>query len=75
MDLLYNSFCDSDCVLYARPHRTVENGLEKVDCEMVFDDEEGKFVSTLPERVESKLCASENSVCAETKPAQPSKLT
>eukprot|EP00965_Chrysotila_dentata_P255478 6212236-Pleurochrysis_carterae.AAC.5 len=69
MDLHYNSFCDSDCVLYAHPHRTVENSLEKVECELPVDDKGRKFVSTLPGRVEPKLCDSEDPVCAATKPA------
>eukprot|EP00965_Chrysotila_dentata_P192304 6175097-Pleurochrysis_carterae.AAC.4 len=58
-----------DCMLYARPFRTAENGLENVDGELILDDKGRRFVSTLPECGEPKLCAGEDLVCDATKPA------
>eukprot|EP00965_Chrysotila_dentata_P226350 6195350-Pleurochrysis_carterae.AAC.3 len=47
IDLHCNSFYD--CVLYARPYRSVEKGNEKIDCELVLDNKGQRFVFTLPE--------------------------
>eukprot|EP00965_Chrysotila_dentata_P193086 6175536-Pleurochrysis_carterae.AAC.1 len=59
------------CICTSPQDITVENGLEKVDCELNVDNKVRKLVSTLPGCVEPKLCAGEDSVCDTTKPVEP----